>query len=164
MGKGTKHKNDWKETTLQVVVDAKFFFCHSVRIMGNDKVFAPTNDFRGMTLMRAFELAYDIYEKVWTANTINVRKNPEQASERLALQKAAVLSCKQMLALMELMKMQFHLRAQKYWNWKRMLMNLGIKASAWNKSDTVRYAQQVDLLKQGGGRLIPSAEPASQVS
>lgn len=164
MGKGTKHKSDWKETTLQVVVDAKRFFCHSVKIMGNDKVFAPTNDFRGMTLMRAFDLAYDIYEKVWTANTINVSKTPDLAGERLTLQRAAILSCRQFLALMELMKMQFHLRSQKYWNWKRMLLDLGIKTSAWNKSDAARYAKKDDLVKQDGGRLIPSAEPASQVS
>ena len=145
---------------MQVVIDAKRFFCHSVKIMGNDKVFEPTNDFRGMTLMRAFELAYDIYEKVWTANYINVGKNPGQAGERLALQQAAITSCKLMLALMEVMKTQFHLRAQKFWNWSSMLVDLGAKTAAWHKRDAARYG---DLVKQGGSRLNSGALSAPAV-
>ena len=35
MAKGTKHKADWKETTLQVVIDAKRIYCHSMKIMDN---------------------------------------------------------------------------------------------------------------------------------
>ena len=160
MGRGIKYKHDWKETTLQVVIDAKRFFCHSVKIMGNEKVFSATNDFRGMTLMRAFDLAYDIYEKAWTANYINVTKNPDQAGERLELQRAAITSCKLMLALMEVMKTQFHLRAQKFWNWCGMLTDLGAKMAAWHKKDVERFGS---LVKQGGCRLIPGAVCAPQV-
>lgn len=39
MGKGTKHAADWKETTLQVVIDARRLYCHSVKIV--EGRFAP---------------------------------------------------------------------------------------------------------------------------
>lgn len=60
MGKGTEHKKDWKPTTLQVVIDAKRLYYHSTKIMSNEKVFNPKNDFRGSTLIRIHELLLDV--------------------------------------------------------------------------------------------------------
>lgn len=71
MAKGTKHKADWKETTLQVVIDAKRLYCHSVKIMGNEKVFNPKNDFHNVTLIRISEPLLDVYSKTWEANMDN---------------------------------------------------------------------------------------------
>lgn len=87
MPRGTQHKRDWKETTLQVVIDAKRLYCHSVKIMSNEKVFKPSNDFRGLTLIRVHELLLDVYTKTWEANRINVSKEPALKDERLALQR-----------------------------------------------------------------------------
>lgn len=33
MPRGTQHKRDWKETTLQVVIDAKRLYCNSKRLL-----------------------------------------------------------------------------------------------------------------------------------
>lgn len=68
MGRGTKHVADWKETTLQVVIDAKRLYCHSVKIMGNEKVFNPKNDFQNTTLIRIQESLLSVYTNVWDAN------------------------------------------------------------------------------------------------
>lgn len=154
MGKGTKHKADWKETTLQVVIDAKRVYCHSVKIMGNEKVFNPKNDFHNTTLIRITELLLDVYSKTWEANRINVAKEPELADERLALQRHAIVGVKMLLPLFELAKMQFHLDGKKFWNWMNMLVELGKKLSAWHKADIKRYSPKEDLSNQDSVKLI----------
>lgn len=154
MGKGTKHKADWKETTLQVVLDAKRLYCHSMKIMGNEKVFNPKNDFHNRTLIKISDLLLDVYSKTWEANRINVTKEPELAGERLALQRQAVVSAKLLLSLFELAKSQFHIDARKYWNWMNMLVELGKRLSAWHKSDVARYSTKEDLSNQDGQRLM----------
>lgn len=147
MGKGTKHLRDWKETTLQVVVDAKRLFCHSIHIMGNPKCFDPKNDFQNTTLLRLADTFLSIYSNVWDANHINAVKNPNQASERLELQNWAIVYCRQALMLVELAKPLFHLDSRKYWNWANMIVNLGKKLDAWHKSDVERYAESGCKLK-----------------
>ena len=153
MGKGTKHAADWKMTTLKVAIDARRLYCHSVKIMSNEKVFKPSNDFRGATLITIHETLLDIYVKVWEANRINVSKSPELASERLALQRFAVSGCSRLLALFELAKSQFHLDSGKFWNWMNMLVTVGKEIAAWHKSDTERYGSNENLGNQSGSRL-----------
>lgn len=156
MPRGTQHKRDWKETTLQVVIDAKRLYCHSVKIMSNEKVFKPSNDFRGLTLIRVHELLLDVYTKTWEANRINVSKEPELKDERLALQRQAIVDVKLLLALFELVKSQFHLSSNKFWNWMNMLVALGGKLSAWHKSDTARYSDDENGLSNQGGKRLKS--------
>ena len=154
MGRGTKHVADWKETTLQVVIDAKRLYCHSVKIMGNENVFTPKNDFQNTTLIRIQESLLSVYTNVWDANRINVAKEPTLACERLELQRWAIVECKRLFSLFELAKPQFHIPARKYWNWMTMLVELGKKLSAWHKSDVERFGSKEDLSNQGGCRLI----------
>ena len=153
MAKGTKHKADWKETTLQVVIDAKRLYCHSMKIMGNEKVFNPKNDFHNVTLIRISELLLDVYSKTWEANRINVSKEPDMANERLALQRQAIVDAKLLLSLFELAKSQFHLESRKFWNWMNMLVEFGRKLAAWHKSDVSRYGAEEGLRNQDGGML-----------
>lgn len=154
MGRGTKHKADWKETTLQVVIDARRLYCHSVKIMGNEKVFNPKNDFQNSTLIKIQESLLSVYTRVWDANRINVSKEPDLACERLTLQKWAIVDCKRLFALFELAKPQFHIASAKFWNWMNMLVELNKKLDAWHKSDVERYGSKEDLSNQGGCRLI----------
>lgn len=164
MGKGTEHKKDWKPTTLQVVVDAKRLYYHSAKIMSNEKVFNPKNDFHGTTLIRINELLLDVYTKTWEANHINASKEPHLVGERLALQRHAIVSTRLLLSLFELAKSQFHLDSRKFWNWMNMLVELGKKLSAWHKSDIERYGSQSSLSNQDGRRLQSlGGEPPSAV-
>lgn len=145
MGKGTRHASDWKPTTLKVAVDARRLYCHSVKIMSNEKVFKPSNDFRGCTLITVHELLLDVYIKTWEANRINAVRHPEEAEDRLALQRAAMADCHRLLAMFELVKHQFHLDSGKFWNWMNMLYDVGEKIAAWHKSDTERFSSKEDF-------------------
>ena len=145
MGKGTKHARDWKETKLQVVLDAKRLYCHSVKIMGNPKCFDPKNDFNNVTLITLSETFLDIYSKVWEANRINVEREPNMLDARLQMQAYAISECRRAIMLVELAKGQFHLAATKFWHWSKMIIDLGKKIDAWHKSDIRRYVTKEDL-------------------
>lgn len=93
MGKGTKHARDWNETPLQVLIDARNLYIHSVRIMGNPKHFNPADDFHNETLYLIQRELLHVYVSARAANRINVTKEPWRARERLALQDEALTSC-----------------------------------------------------------------------
>ena len=145
MGKGTKHARDWKETKLQVVIDAKRLMIHSAKIMGNPKCFDPKNDFNNATLINLYETFLEIYSKTWEANRINAEKEPTMLNERLTLQQFAIVACRRALMLVELVKSQFHLDSGKFWHWADMITKLGMKIDAWHKADVKRYATKEDL-------------------
>ena len=161
MGKGTKHAGDWKMTTLKVAIDARNLFRHSVKIMGNERKFNPSNDFHGMTLERIFNELLDLYLNTWDANRINVVKRPERINERLSLQESAMRCVQRLLALFELAKSQFHIEHGKFWNWMNMLVDVGKELSAWNKSDIERYVsngKNTNNLGNQSGRKLNSAQ------
>ena len=81
MGRGTKHKTDWKPTTLQTAIDARNLYTHTVKIIGNPKVFKPANDFHNVTLSQIHRTVLRIYMCVWKANRINAVLHPERADE-----------------------------------------------------------------------------------
>lgn len=139
MGKGTKHKCDWKPTVLQTAIDARRLYAHTVKIMQNPKVFKPERDFKEETLKHIQRTAMTIYLDVWTANRMNAVQHPEMADRRLALQSDALEKCREMLALEELAKEQFHVASPKFWNWVRMTWLLGIRIDAWHKSDLATH-------------------------
>lgn len=152
MGKGTKHASDWKPTTLKVAIDAKRLYCHSVKIMANEKVFKPSNDFRGATLINIHESLLDLFIKTWEANRINVARQPECINERLALQQMAISNCHRLLALFELAKSQFHLPSGKFWNWMNMLCEVGKELAAWHNGDFGKETKNGSRLNSVGLR------------
>lgn len=140
MGKGTQHKGDWKETTLQAAIEARRLVIHTTRILSNPKVFAPKNDYLNSTLNRMHELVMDIYISIWTANHIKVLTRDDQKyGERSKLQERAIEECRVAMAIAELMKGQFHLKGSKFWYWMQMIISVGKRTKAWHDSDEKRY-------------------------
>ena len=147
MGKSEKHARDWKTTTLQVIVDARNLYKHSVKIMGNPQVFNPSNDFMNSTLIRIQEEFLSVYMNAWEANRVNAVKDPSLAQRRLSLQTEAIDGCHRLLCLLELAKSQFHLNSRKFWYWMNLLCDLGMKLKAWKDSDAKRYDEVKQELK-----------------
>lgn len=139
MGRGTKHKHEWKPTTLETAIHARKLYVHSAHIMANENVFKRTQDFASATLWKIHEITLNIYLKVWTANRINAARHPDRAAHRLALQGEALEQCRTLLALIEMTRSQFQLREKKFWNWVNMTHQLGLRLNAWYKSDLSRY-------------------------
>ena len=141
MGKGTKHARDWKETPLQVIIDAVNLYKHSVKIMGNPKAFDPAKDFNNETLHLIQRELLNLYLSMRTANLINVNKFPDRAKERLDLQRKAMTSCDLLFAYLDLVKSQFSLDSGKFWYWVNLLRKTAIKMAAWHKADVARYGE-----------------------
>lgn len=139
MGKGTKHKCDWKPTTLEAAIAAMQLHAHTAKILGNPKVFKPENDFHNRTLLAAFETTLEIYRRCYEANEINVGENPALARERLFQQHMAIVAGRWLQAVEGDIKKQFHVDSDKFWNWAEMTENALNKIKAWHESDKKRY-------------------------
>ena len=155
MGQQTKFKKDWEDTTLQVIVDAVNVYTHTVKIMSNEKYFHPGRDYQFHTMDSIQANALDTYLWAWTANRINVPKNPQLAYHRLDLQRQALEACLRLQALSRLAKVQFHLPSTKFWYWAELIDSLYNKLGAWHKSDVQRYGK---LAATGDSRYAELAE------
>ena len=139
MGKGTKHKCDWKPTKLDAAIAAMKLHAHTAKILGNPKVFLPSNDFHNRTLLEAFEATLEIYRRCYEANEINVDENPSLARERLFQQQMAMVAGRWLQAVEGIIKSQFHVDSNKFWNWAEMTENTLKKIKAWHEGDKKRY-------------------------
>ena len=88
---------------------------------------------------RVREQAYQIHMLLWTANEINVRKEPDRKPERLYKQLRAIELCDEHLAAIQLCRKRFHLTNKRIRYWGKMTLKVRDAAKAWHKSDVARY-------------------------
>lgn len=88
---------------------------------------------------RVREQAWDIYILAWTANEINLEKEPWRKSERLEKQAKAISLCGEHLAAVQLCRKHFHLSYKKIKYWGEMTIKARNFLVKWNDSDKVRY-------------------------
>ena len=139
MGKGTKHKCDWKPTTLDAAIAAQRLHKHTALILGNPNAFKPKYDLYNKTLLEAFNLTLAMYRWCYMANEISVGSNPVLACERLGMQHKAIVDGKWLQAVQDLIRGQFHVDTDKFWNWAEMTEITLNKIKAWHESDRKRY-------------------------
>jgi len=143
MGRAEYHAADHKPTQLQVVIDAMNLHAHTCLIMSNQNVFQPTQDFRDMTMIHIFETTLEILRRIAEANSIDVRKCPELAGERLAQQEFALAQVDWLLMLEDMAKRQFTRLAKKpkkVWFWNAKTVELKDRLRAWHESDRKRFS------------------------
>lgn len=133
MGKMTKHKCDWKPTQLEAAIAAKELHAHTATILGNPNQFKPRYDLDRMTLREAVRTVMEVYKCCYKANEINAKDNPMLARRRLALQVEAIVSVKWLQALQDVIRGQFHVDSNKFWNWAEMTENTLKKIKACQK-------------------------------
>lgn len=148
MGKMTKHKCDWKPTQLEAAIAAKELHAHTATILGNPNQFKPRYDLDRMTLREAVRTVMEVYKCCYKANEINAKDNPMLARRRLALQSEAIASAKWLQALQDVIRGQFHVDADKFWNWAEMTEHTLKKIKAWHEGDKKRYGETAALLPQ----------------
>ena len=101
-----------------------------------------------MTLREAVRTSMEVYKCCYKANEINVKDNPMLARRRLALQSEAIASAKWLQALQDVIHGQFHVDADKFWNWAEMTEHTLKKIKAWHEGDKKRYGETAALLPQ----------------
>lgn len=88
---------------------------------------------------RVRDLANEIYVLAWTANEIDLRRQPERKMERLSKQVEAISKCDVLLAEIQLCRKHFHLNHKKIMYWGKLVRDARIALEGWHESDKDRY-------------------------
>lgn len=147
MGRGTVHKGDWAPTVFQASIEAKKLYLYTNKIVRNDNVFNPENDFNNSFRMRIIETSLLIFMKVWSANRDDIRFNTttkEIFQKRLSKQADAISLCDDLLTYIEVAWGQFHLPSKKVAFWGNMAILVQNTIKKWHASDTARYKKYLD--------------------
>lgn len=85
------------------------------------------------------EEAREIFHLTYTANEINLNRQPWRKDERLGKQAAAISLCGDLLADIQLCRRHFHLSTRKVKYWGKQVRDLRDAISGWHEKDKDRY-------------------------
>jgi len=83
--------------------------------------------------------ARKIFHLTYSANEINLNRQPWRKDERLGKQAEAIQICGELLADIQLCRKHFHLTTQRIKNWGGMVRDLRTAIEGWHESDKARY-------------------------
>ena len=110
---------------------------HTLKICANENIF--TSEFKPTVTDRITNTVTNIYLNAFMANKIYVDKDVRKWNERDSRQRAAILQCDELLALINLAKRTFHLRTNKVGYWVKKTVSTRELLKKWNDSDYERY-------------------------
>jgi len=88
---------------------------------------------------RVRDMANEIYMLAYTANEINLNKQPWRKDERLGKQAAAIRLCGDLLAEIQICRKHFHLPNKKVLNWGKKIREVRTAIEGWHEKDKDRY-------------------------
>lgn len=112
---------------------------YTIKICTNENVFLP--EYRSALTDDIIRTAKNIYINTWTANNIRVdgKRKEELWNWRSHLQKQAILDCNNLLALIGLARMLFHLKGKRVNFWSEQTLKARNYIKKWRESDIDRY-------------------------
>ena len=124
-----------------VSVKANALASYTMKICINPNVFDPA--YNDVITREIVTLAKDIFIAVYTANRINAvvtrgeekLVNQEKLDTRRKLQKRALQDCSDLLALIQMAGMHFHLSSKRIAHWGGMVVEVESMISSWMESD-----------------------------
>lgn len=147
-------ENQHKENSFTPVTAALELADYVFRITGNLKWFPDCSVkeqregdkvtqllvFRDDSLVNIVrEEARQIYHLVFTANEINLNRQPWRKNERLARQAEAIALCGDLLADILLCRKHFHLASKRIKYWGGLVRSTRAAIERWHDSDKARY-------------------------
>ena len=132
-------KRNTGEKKWNLLICTNELTCYTIKICTNQKIFLP--QYQGAITNSIIYAATMIFISCWDANQIRVAKEtpPEERLERKRLQDQAVRYCNRLLALMQIAKRLFHLKAKRIEYWGRNTINVREGIKRWQESDKERY-------------------------
>lgn len=85
------------------------------------------------------QMANEIFMLTYTANEINLKRQPWRKDERLGKQAQAIKLCGDLLAEIQLCRKHFHLSSRKIKHWGGKVRDLRKAIEGWHESDKDRY-------------------------
>lgn len=129
------------EYVLNITESLKNFPDYSVRERKNEdgtvtQIFVSRADSLTNTVRAE---AREIYHLTYSANEINLNKQPWRKGERLGKQEKAIALCGDVLADIQLCRKHFHLNSRKVQHWGNMVRELRTAIEGWHEKDKDRY-------------------------
>ena len=118
----------WKSRELSI---------HTIKICNNKNIFLP--EYQSALTDDIIRTAKNIFVNVWTANNIMV-KSQRQWDYRSQYQQKAVLDCNNLLALISIARILFHLKGKKVKYWSGMTIETRNYIKKWHESDYKRFS------------------------
>ena len=88
---------------------------------------------------RVRDMANEIFMLTYTANEINLNKQPWRKDERLTKQARAIRLCGDLLAEIQICRKHFHLSKAKVLHWGKKVRELRAAIEGWHEKDKDRY-------------------------
>ena len=85
------------------------------------------------------EMSNQIFMLTYTANEINLDRQPWRKAERLGKQIEAIQICSDLLAEIQLCRKHFHLTTKRVLKWGKRVRDLRTAIEGWHESDKDRY-------------------------
>jgi len=152
---GSSNAGDRKQNDFTALVEAMNLAAYVDLITDNLKVFP---DYSKVNEKDSNGNAYSVYVQksssltnwvvnqtrkifilTYSANRINLNKQPERKKERLDKECQAIELCYEHLAAIQLCKRRFHLSSKRIKYWGGRVRNLIKLLESWNESDKTRY-------------------------
>ena len=149
------HEGQYKDNAFTPVVGAMELSEYVFTITDNEKNFpeytATKRRFRDGSdfiilqmredslVNRIRQQAFDIYMNTFTANEINVKRQPYRKDERLQKQLRAIQLCNEHLATIQLCRHKFHLSKKRIKYWGGKTRDLRGVIEKWHDSDRDRF-------------------------
>lgn len=132
-------KRNTGEKKWNLLICANELTCYTIKICTNQQIFLP--QYQGAITNSIIYAATMIFVSCWDANQIRVAKEtlPEERLERKRLQDQAIRYCNRLLALIQIAKRLFHLKAKRIEYWGRNTINVREGIKRWQESDKERY-------------------------
>ncbi len=117
----------WKARELSV---------YTIKICNNKNIFLP--EYQSALTDDIIRTAKDIFVFTWSANNIRVTDGSDW-SMRNKYQKEAVLQCNNLLALISIARVLFHLKGKRVKYWSGMVLETRNYINKWRESDHKRF-------------------------
>lgn len=123
---------------FDVLIKANDLATYTIRITKNPKVFLP--EYQTALTDDIIRAAKNVFIHAWTANNIRVVERDDWA-ERKRLQEQAAQECNNLLALIQIAKPVYHLKAKRVKYWGQKIIDARNAIRDWKAGDNKRYGK-----------------------
>ena len=123
---------------FDVLIKANDLATYTIRITKNPKVFLP--EYQTALTDDIIRAAKNVFINAWTANNIRVVERDDWA-ERKRLQEQAAQECNNLLALIQIAKPVYHLKAKRVKYWGQKIIDARNAIRDWKAGDNKRYGK-----------------------
>ena len=110
---------------------------HTIQICKNKNIFVE--EYQDALTNDIIRCAKDIYIYAWSGNNVYVKPDNGRWPEREKYQRAAIMKCNELLALINMARRLFHLKGKKVRYWSQMTLDARALLARWHEANAKQY-------------------------